>query len=78
MGRGTNLAWDIGEGFMEEVTLIWVFLRNLIIATHLCKAKYSPRLVRKTEVNETKWVGNEGGVEDDESGADPALVSGRF
>lgn len=39
---------------MEEVTLIWVFSRNLIIAKHLGKAKYSPR-----PVNETKWVGEE-------------------
>lgn len=28
MGRGGSFAWDVGEGFMEEVTLIWTFARN--------------------------------------------------
>ena len=28
MGRGGNFAWDVGEGFTEEVTLIWIFARN--------------------------------------------------
>ena len=32
VGRGSNFAWGVGEDFMEEVTFIWIFSRNLVVS----------------------------------------------
>lgn len=61
-----------------EVVLIWVFSRNLVMSQVPYWAMCSSRSLGKTKVNETKWVGDEDGIEDDESGAGPALVLGGF
>lgn len=77
MGRGSNFARGIGEGFLEEVTDLGLFKTLRDEPSTYAGQIVLPGQWEKQRLHETKWLGDEGGIED-ESGTDPAFVVSGF